>query len=247
MVPDLPEGSGLAVSRLHPGILWSHNDSGNEPILFALDEAGAVRGRIRVPLTARDWEDVAVGHCAAGMCLYIGDIGDNALRRSQIQVYRLAEPELETAIAARPDRFAVTYADGPHNAEAMAVIGDILIVITRDRTGGVYRGVIPSGARGDITLTRAGAVGLAAVTDAEASPDEQTVIVRTSDEAVFYRAADLASGHEFSPVRRIPLGRLREAQGEGIAVDANGVVYLMSEGSWWNRAGRFISMRCPVW
>jgi len=40
------EASGLAVSRRHPDRLWAHNDSG-EPVLFAVDEHGTTKGRVR--------------------------------------------------------------------------------------------------------------------------------------------------------------------------------------------------------
>ena len=74
---DLPEASGLAVSRRTPGILWSHVDSG-APVLFALDIRGSVKGRVRVEgVKTNDWEDVAVGSCGSASCVYIADIGDN--------------------------------------------------------------------------------------------------------------------------------------------------------------------------
>jgi hypothetical protein len=38
---ELDEASGLAASRLHPGILYSHNDNGDSPRLFAIDESTA--------------------------------------------------------------------------------------------------------------------------------------------------------------------------------------------------------------
>src|SRR6187402_3312843 len=62
VLPDVPEASGLAVSRRF-GLLWTHNDSGNDAVLFALDESGAVHGRVRVPARMRDWEDVAASSC----------------------------------------------------------------------------------------------------------------------------------------------------------------------------------------
>lgn len=36
------------------------------------------------------------------------------------------------------------------------------------------------------------------------------------------------------------------AQGEGAALGADGMLYLVSEGRPWNRAGRFISLRCNL-
>src|SRR5690606_12163822 len=39
---DLSETSGVAVSRGQAGILWTHTDSGTEPVLFALDAGGNI-------------------------------------------------------------------------------------------------------------------------------------------------------------------------------------------------------------
>ena len=47
---EVPEASGLAVSRRQPGLLWTHNDSGHDTELFAVDSSGAVQGRVRLPV-----------------------------------------------------------------------------------------------------------------------------------------------------------------------------------------------------
>jgi hypothetical protein len=240
-LPEIQEASGLAVSRHTPGVLWSHNDSGNAAVLFALDTTGTIRGRIRVPIRSRDWEDISSARCGSDACLYIADIGDNELSRRRVQIYRVPEPapgDLETAT---PEVFSATYADGPHNAEAMFVIAAELFIITRDRTGGIYRAsVTPSGSR-ELTFQRVGQLGLEVVTDAEASRDEKSVVVRTSHEAVFYRTADLMRGSNV-PHLRVPIDGLREAQGEGVAFDGN-MLYLASEG---RRAGTIVSLRCEL-
>jgi hypothetical protein len=238
---EIPESSGLAVSRRHPGVIWSHNDSGNDAVLFALDQSGMVRGRVAVPVRMRDWEDISAARCPGGDCLYLADIGDNGRNRPRVQVYRVPEPEPGAADSARPMAFDVAYEDGPHNAEALFVIGEDLFVVTRDRTGSIYRGTIPSDRR-ELTLARIGGLGLEAVSDAEASPDGNIVAVRTSYEAVFYRTAALLAG-DTSPYLRIPIDRLREAQGEGIALDGS-LLHLSSEGGHWRGGGSFVSLRC---
>ena len=241
-IAELAESSGLAVSRRTPGVVWSHNDSGNDAILFALDTAGTLRGRVRVPIRTRDWEDISAARCPAGDCLLIADIGDNQQSRPRVQIYRVPEPAPGDAETAGPEVFNATYSDGPHNAEAMFVTGAEVFIVTRDRRAGVYRAAMPASGTHDLVFQRVGELGLAAVTDAEASRDGASVVVRTSHEAVLYRTADLIRG-TMSPYLRIPIDALREPQGEGVALDGN-LLYLSSEGRRWNRGGRFIRLSC---
>ena len=141
-----------------------------------------------------------------------------------------------------PEAFNATYADGPHNAEAMFVVDSDLFIVTRDRAGGIYRSTVSSSGSRDLTFGRVGQLGLAAVTDAETSPDQKSVVVRTSDEAVVYRTEDLVRGGNVVPHFRVPIGVLREAQGEAVALDGN-LLYLASEG---RRGGSLIALRCNL-
>lgn len=244
LIPELPESSGLAMSARRPGLLWSHNDSGNAAVLFALDADGAVRSRVRVPIRTRDWEDISAARCPAGDCLYIADIGDNQRTRASVQIYRVPEPAPGDTETQPPDVFNASYSDGPHNAEAMFVVDDHAFIITRDRTAGVYRAALPSSGGGEVSFRLLARLGLEAVTDAEASRDGSSVVVRTSDEAVLYRTADLLRGQS-TPFFRIRIDGLRELQGEGVALDGN-MLYLSSEGKPWSRAGRLIGLRCEI-
>ena len=253
-LPDVPEASGLAISRRNPGLLWTHNDSGNEAVLYAIDQTGTVRGKVRVPARMRDWEDVSAASCNKSEdCVYIGDIGDNQMSRRTIQVYRIAEPNPGDRQTGRPEAISLTYPDGPHNAEAMFVADERIFIVTKDRVGMLYRSAAAVGdvlstfnrASTNIKLQRIGHLDLAGVTDAETSPDGATVAVRTSGEVVLYGAADLMRG-QVAPRLRIPVERLREPQGEGVALGEGGMLYLASEGRPWKRAGRLIRLRCNL-
>ena len=243
LLPEIPEASSLAVSRRNPGILWSHNDSGHAAVLFALDAFGTLRGQVRVPVVTRDWEDVSAARCPSGNCLYVADIGDNGLARRNIQIYRVPEPAPGDVETAPPDVFNATYADGPHNAEALFVVGANLFIVTRDRIGGLYRSTRLDPGVVDLKLERIGELGLAAVTDAETSRDEASIAVRTSHVVMIYRTADLIRGGTVRSGLSIPIDGLKESQGEAVALDGK-MLYLASEGRPWNRAGRFISLRC---
>src|SRR5712691_4960515 len=46
--PRVKESSGIAASRAHPGVLWTHNDSGDDAYVYATDLTGADRGSVRI-------------------------------------------------------------------------------------------------------------------------------------------------------------------------------------------------------
>src|SRR6187200_1458529 len=54
-IAELPEASGIAISRRSPERLWAHNDSG-DAVLMALDTRGSVTGRVRLSgVKVNDW------------------------------------------------------------------------------------------------------------------------------------------------------------------------------------------------
>jgi hypothetical protein len=237
------EASGLTLSRKTPDLLWSHNDSG-APVVFGIDRSG-VRSQVRIPkATVTDWEDISAARCASGDCLFIADIGDNKLTRRSITIYRVAEPSATATETSVPDVFTAQYPDGPHDAEALFAVDAGLFIITKDAVGGLYRLPQPLSGNGPMTLQRVGALGLHRVTDADASPDGRVVAVRTNNEVVFYPAAELTKGGAPPRGIRTSLRSLQEPQGEGVALDGNGEVYLASEGT--GRAGMLISLRCTL-
>lgn len=94
--PEIKESSGIAASRCNEGVLWTHNDSGDGPYIFALNEKGEKLGTWQV-LGAEntDWEDIAAFKNDKGECfLLIGDIGNNSRIRDVFTIYRVKEPKL---------------------------------------------------------------------------------------------------------------------------------------------------------
>lgn len=148
---DVTESSGLAASRRNPGLIWTHNDSGDRPRLYCLTRKATTCGTWEVTgARALDWEDMAAGPgpTAGELYLYMGDIGDNRQARDEVAVYRLVEPAAPSprtasvVPTARADRLELRYEDGPHDAEALLVhpVSGDLYVITKDFGGGaVYK------------------------------------------------------------------------------------------------------------
>lgn len=135
---DLTENSGLVMSTRQPGVIFTINDSGNEPVLFALDTTGANRGAwLLQGATNVDWEAIASGPCGGSApngsttvresCLYIADVGDNGAVRTSVTIYRVPEPTADSTgrMSTIPaDALSVTYEDRPHDVEAMYVAPD---------------------------------------------------------------------------------------------------------------------------
>lgn len=261
--PKLTESSGVTVSRRLPGVLWTHNDGGNEPVLFATDTAGRALGQATLAGVHRnvDWEAVGVGACGeAEECLYLADTGDNQSERPFVTLYRVREPSSArgSRTLAPVDSLRLRYAQGAHDLEAMLVApgGDVLLIAKRFR-GEVPYYRVPSeawrGGRADagrpLTVTRAGTVPIDPtsafgrwVTDAAMAPDGVHAAVRTYRDLYLFRLERGA----LVPAQRPALcdiGGL-ESQGEGVAWLDRRTLVLTSERAF-GSPGAIHVVRCP--
>lgn len=210
---ELVESSGLAVSRAHPGTLWTHNDSGDRPRFYAIDTTAHLVATWEVSgASARDWEDMALAACPAGAgdgeagaadCLYLADTGDNGLGRDVPTVYVVAEPDpADAARSVTPlGRLRFRYPDGAHDVEGVAVARDgDLVLVTKGRTSEVLLFDLPgpelaSALAADtvVVLPRGRKLPIdpdwsigRMVTGAAFSPDGATLAVRTYSEIWFF-------------------------------------------------------------
>ena len=79
---EVNETSGLF---FYNGHLWTHNDSGGKPILYALDTTTfEVVQRITLAhVKNKDWEDI----CTDGERVYVGDFGNNKGNRKNLRIF----------------------------------------------------------------------------------------------------------------------------------------------------------------
>lgn len=116
----ISESSGLASSYRQHDLLWTHNDSGDAPRLFAVNLAGHCLGAF--PLRnarAIDWEDLASFELDGKPYLAVADTGNNQRRRKECQIYVIPEPRVgDRETVARTIRFR--YPDEPQDCEALA-------------------------------------------------------------------------------------------------------------------------------
>jgi hypothetical protein len=238
----LNEISGITASRRSADIYWVHNDSGDRPRIFAVNARGDLLATFRVVGAANeDWEDIASGPGPNGEpSLYIADMGDNALKRDFIVVYRVREPELAAQAQSTDtepvEPFQFVYPDGRHDAEALVVdpsSGQIYIVTkTRSEKCAVYRSPATLKMGTAMTLERVEGAAVARiselrlVTGAAAAPDGGRIVIRTYFSAFEFRRppqGDFSSVFAASPVSvALPL----EPQGEAITytTDSNSLI-----------------------
>jgi hypothetical protein len=230
--PALRESSAVVASRRIPGVLFTLNDSGNPPEIFAFDSSGRALGRWLVPGTRnRDWEAMALGPCPGGSCLYIGDTGDNLERRQMVVVYRIREPARLARFRGAPDptptdldSALVRYPDGPHDVEALWVDDHSdLFFVSKGRhdairlyrlAGSAFGTGRPTTAelRQIVPFTPDAGLGRM-VTDAARSPDGRRIALRTYREVYVFRVTP--AGGLDAP-RACNLAGL-QPQGEGVA------------------------------
>jgi len=236
------ESSGLVASRAHPGVFWTHNDSGDVPRLFAIDASGALLGEFRVAgATHRDWEDIAAddaGH------LFAGDFGNNNNDRRDLVVYRIPEPD-PTAVTgvARVDRtlrfrFADQHAyPDPErrnfDAEALFWMDGALYLFTKHRSNAatkLYRlSIESSGAESVLEplarLPLPDERGARMVTAADYQLVDGGLLALLTYRAIHLFAREDTPGVAFREIHRIALVPRRVGQIESLAWDGDALLF----------------------
>ena len=248
--PRLVESSGVTPSTRRAGVLWTHNDSGDEARLYATDSAGDDLGSVHVAGASNvDWEDLGAGPCpsVAPRCLYVADVGDNDRSRDHVLIYRLAEPDPPTAAAdtLRQVPFesvtSLRYPDHPHDAEAIVVDAAARVfIITKEAFGQprMFRApprTAPQQPGQVDTLRFVGLLDitpslarLRVATGAAVSPEGDVLAVRTYSSLHFFRLRGDSLPAPLTPPEGLVIPFV-EPQGEGVAFLSPDLLVLTSE------------------
>ncbi len=214
--PRITESSGLAASRRHPGVVWTHNDSDDGPYVYAVDAQGRTVATVTLRgIEPRDVEAISLGPDGR---LYVGDIGDNLGGKwPEVWIYAFAEPAELRDQTVEVTRYKVRYEDGPRDAEALMVdpvTGRAYIASKKQGGGGLYQGPEKLSPTGVNTFRRIADVPW--ITDGSFSPDGTRLVLRGYLGATLYRWKDGAPSE---------LGRLSppfQGQGESVTFTADG-------------------------
>ncbi len=259
----LTEASGVVASTTEPGVFWSQNDRGNAATLFAYDSAGRPRGSVRVrDADNTDWEAIAIGPCASGACLYIGDVGDNYAVRSEVVVWRLREPVTSETVTEAATSLRIVYPGGARDVEAMWVAPDTSLWFATKRPNPDANGTlrpsqlyrVPASAWSSDAITTAELVDSLPivpttsvsrdwVTDASLSvvmPDGRRRLAILTYGSVYVFDADPVTGRPAAQLAHcaVPQG---ERNAEGISWLPDGRLMIANEG----RGARLYRGHCP--
>jgi hypothetical protein len=241
----ITESSGLAPSLLHPNVLWTHNDSGNPPKIYAIGRNGSTAATLTLSgMPNVDWEAIAsfrgpAGSIAPGAALIaVGDIGDNNARRSSVRIALVREPQRLRSATVKPIRvLRLRYPGGPRDAESLLCdprTGQ-LYVVSKTLFGSTLYSVPldlwPGGSGGTsavTTLTKVATMGAGLVTDGAFLPDGRILLRGYDSMSVVDRPSTVHDGR----LTTLASAMLPDQdQGESIAIVDGGTQALIgSEG-----------------
>jgi hypothetical protein len=237
--PRITESSGLAVSARYPDRLWTMNDSGGGPEIFALSrKTGKTLARVRLrdadrngaELDVRDVEALAPGPAGARAgYLWLADIGDNSVIRDTVVLRLLREPSSlgQGEITAAVHSLRLKYPAGAADAEALVwTPGGRLLIITKGILAArilevpepaVQKVLSGKSMLSAVLLRDVGSLSHGLITDATALADGR-IVIRDYSAAWEYKFAEDKPGNT-KIARGEELAIPRQPQGESLAVE----------------------------
>jgi hypothetical protein len=243
----IDEASGLVVSQKHPGIGWTHNDSGDSARVFAIDLAtgATVASYTLSGIAATDWEDISLAPAAGDepSTIYIADTGDNLRRRDHVEVHRFKEPDMlvTNGVLREVETMRIQYPDGARDVECLTVLPDgalVLLTKTLDFRSTIlhvdtWRSESTATAQinGIIPLVLSGSARSDRVTGCDLSQEHGIFVVRTYEHVLVFEDAQSSSVDALLTATPC-VGKLpTQEQGEAIAIsrDTPPQLVLLSE------------------
>lgn len=241
---EIVEASGIVASPSQAGILWTHNDSGDAPRIFAMGPSGEDIAEVAItdaPLA--DLEDIAAAPCpdGSGPCLWLADTGNNRLDRDDLAIYVVEEPtipaegERPLSLSTRAKwRFSVQYPDDAINSEAFMVAPDLAAMWLIEKVDGEQSRIFELAAPFDEETWRqvdsfaspgvASLQGGRMITGADLHPSGTRAIIRTYTGLFEYAFEEGQSPRQLSQTLGtvVTYGPADEPQGEAVGYDAEG-------------------------
>lgn len=235
----LKEASDLVTSVNNPGLLWTINDSGNEPEIFLIDKKLDIKLTVRLTgVPNRDWEGITIGPGPDPKLtyLYVGEIGDNDAKYPEKYIYILPEPKFDgKSNISVSDFHKLTFKleDGPKDTESLfidATTKNLYVVSKREFPVTLYELKAPHTSQSVVTASKVLTLPFAGIVAANRSLKEGHILMK--DYAGIYywenkNGLDVVSLLKQKPVE---VEYEPEPQGESIAWAQDGSgFYTLSE------------------
>ena len=239
---SISESSGL--QSYQNGFVWTHNDSGSEPVLYQIDTTGKINKFITITnATNYDWEDLAKD--AEGN-MYIGDFGNNQNKRKNLQIYKISNPENAPSDRSKAEVIEYYYPDqntfppSPStrnfDVEAMIVYKEHIYLFSKNSTepfnGFTKLYKLPSTPGSyqaeliDSLLLSTDNILENVITAADISPDQKQIVLLTYNKVIIL--SNFVENQFFKgDIQEISLNAL--SQKEGITFKNNTEVFISDE------------------
>jgi hypothetical protein len=237
----LSEVSGLASSIRNPGLLWAHNDRGNRPEVYLIDDKCEIKRIVVLDgIKNRDWEDITVGPGpdSTKSYVYVGDIGDNDGVHKLKYIYRFEEPldglddgketitDFETIVFRLPNSRKM-------DSEALfidAATRDLYIVTKREQPVHIYQIKYSDSTKDTITSNEIATLPVTQIVAADLSANGQDLIMKNYSHIYYWHNSTGKSIAELLKERPVQVPYHPEPQGESLAwARDNSGFYTLSE------------------
>ncbi|MDP8206360.1 MAG: hypothetical protein P9L92_06825 [Candidatus Electryonea clarkiae] len=194
----IDEASGIAASRINRNVLYTHNDSGGENIIYAFNTEGKHLGEYVIEgCDSRDWEDIAIGPGPEDgtSYIFIGEFGDNKAVYDKKFIFRFPEPVINSeqdpvsTTISNTETITFQFPDGNRDAESLIVdplTRDIYVISKRETKVRVYRFPFPQSTDDTIIPEMVGNLPLHYVVSGDISPSGRDILIKVYDFVYLY-------------------------------------------------------------
>ena len=227
----IDEASGMAMSILHENHFWTHNDSGDDPRIFLINNAAQYQVNCTLKgAVNRDWEDIAVAkdQVSGKSRIFIGDIGDNNAVHDFGFIYIMDEPSAlsnENITVTNYDIITFRYQDGKRDAETLMVdpqTGDIYIVSKRESSVNLYQIKYPFSFKDTITANKLLSIPYTQIVGGDSSADGPGILMKNYSKAWYWPRKKGKSIADAVSLRPYETPYIQEPQGEAICWSRDG-------------------------
>lgn len=236
----IKEASGLVSSINNPGMLWTHNDSGNDAQIFLIDENLDIKATVTLAgVENRDWEDITVGPGpdSTKQYVYVGDIGDNDAAHQYKYIYRFEEPTIgsgnSTITISDADKITFQLSDQIKDTESLMIdpnTKNLYLISKRENPVFLYELKYPQTEKDTLVAFRMMELPFTSIVAADYSSKNGSVLMKNYQHIYYWENKNKVNLLTLLKERPVEIPYEAEPQGESIAWKNDGTgFYTLSE------------------